>query len=403
MNVDKFAKQVYMRLESICQLENTQAQIPQELLPIALTNLGIISEELQVTVDELQRQNEELIATRTALEVQLRRYRELFNFASDGYIITDNSGKIEEANRAAAKLFNVPQRFLVGKPLIIFVAENERQALYSKLMQLQQGEQALEWTASLCPRDSEPLKVGLTVTKITDDEGKKSRMQVCIRHTTPKDKPCIGQTEGQQEENVTPSSDRRKYVYLKGELIPLKPQVLWQVCQGLVKLSTLSETGEEVVVGLAGSGMPFGVDLTSLHTYQATALSQVQLLCYSFSELAASPFLAATILPRINQRLQQTEALLAIYGQRRVKDRFEQLLQLLKQEIGQPTDQGVRLSVRFTHQELAEACSTTRVTITRLLGKLQEQGKIATDAKNHLILKEQSLFDRLPAQDIYTV
>nr|WP_235927086.1 helix-turn-helix domain-containing protein [Gloeocapsopsis dulcis] len=356
---------------------------------------------MQVTVEELERQNEELVATRTALEVQLRRYQELFDFAPDSYVITDKSGKIEEANHAAAKLFNVPQRFLAGKPLIIFIAEDERQVLYSKLMQLQQGEQSLESVVNLCPRNQELIRVLLTVAIVTGNAANNSKMQICIRQmNTTQDKLCTERIEEQEETSI---GDRRKYVYLKGELIPLKPQVIWQVDQGLVKLSTLSETGEEIVVGLAGPGMPFGVDLTSLHTYQAIALSQVQLLCYSFSELAASPLLAAQVLPQINQRLRQSEALLAIFGQRRVKDRFEQLLQLLKQEIGQPTDRGIRLSVRFTHQELAEACSTTRVTITRLLGKLQEEGKVSIDAKNHIVLNEQSLLNKLSAQDIYTV
>jgi CRP-like cAMP-binding protein len=397
VNVDKFAEQIYTQIESLRQLDNSTES--QDMLLTALTNLGILSEELQLSVDELQQRNEELLATQAALELQLRRYQELFDFAPDGYIVTDKSGKIEEANHAAAKLFNVPQRFLVGKPLIIFVAEDERQALYSKLMELQHKEQSLEWVVNFCPRNREPIKVVLTIAVVTGNAGNNSKMQVCIRQmNTADDKPCPEQI--QHEETL--DGDRRKYVYLKGELIPLKPQMIWQVNQGIVKLSTLSETGEEVVVGLAAPGMPFGVELTSLHTYQATALSQVQLVSYSFNELAASPLLAAQVLPRINQRLRQSEALLAIFGQRRVKDRFEQLLQLLKQEIGQPTERGLRLSVRFTHQELAEACSTTRVTITRLLGKLQDEGKISIDAKNHIILEEQSLFDRLPAQ-VYTV
>ncbi len=401
MNVEKFAKQIHKQIESLCATHNNTTEITQEMLPLALTNLGILSEELQITLDDLQRQNQELIATQTALELQIQRYQELFEFATDGYILTDKSGKIEEANRTAAKLLNIPQRFLIGKPFLMFVAEKDRQALYSKLMQPQPVKEIIEWTVNLCPRNSEPLRVPLIIAIATDSEGKKSQMQVCIRRNQASQAPPL--VEPIEEKARDATRDRRKFVYLKGELIPLTPQTIWQVHQGIVKLSTLSETGEEVVVGLAGPGMPFGVELTALHTYQATALSQVELLCYSFSELAASPLLAANVLPRINQRLQQTEALLAIFGQRRVKDRFEQLLQLLKQEIGQPTPQGTRLSVRFTHQELAEACSTTRVTITRLLGKLQEQGKVAIDANNHIILKEQSLFDRLPEKDVYTV
>jgi CRP-like cAMP-binding protein len=56
----------------------------------------------------------------------------------------------------------------------------------------------------------------------------------------------------------------------------------------------------------------------------------------------------------------------------------------------QKAESGTRLNVRFTHQDFADACSTTRVTITRLIGKLQKEGEIKVDSKNHLILVEQN-------------
>jgi len=113
---------------------------------------------------------------------------------------------------------------------------------------------------------------------------------------------------------------------------------------------------------------------------------------YNFGSLqiAASPGLARTLLHQIIQRLRQTESLLAISGHLHVKDRFYHLLQLLKQQIGQPVAQGTRLSIRFTHQDLADACSTTRVTITRLLGQLQQQGSITFDSNKHIIQLEVS-------------
>jgi CRP-like cAMP-binding protein len=57
----------------------------------------------------------------------------------------------------------------------------------------------------------------------------------------------------------------------------------------------------------------------------------------------------------------------------------------LKQEFGQEVAQGTRLSVRLTHQDLADACCTTRVTITRELRNLQQQGKITFDSKHHIV------------------
>jgi CRP-like cAMP-binding protein len=159
------------------------------------------------------------------------------------------------------------------------------------------------------------------------------------------------------------------------------------VCRGIVKLTTVCETGEEVLLGLAGVGSPFSaLDLGAFGVCQATALSEVELTCFSWSEIAVDSDLAQKLLPKINQRLQQTTALLTISGKRHVKYRLYQLLLLLSKQVGQPTERGTRLSVRLTHSDLASACSTTRVTITRMLGKIQAEGKIEIDSRNHIIV-----------------
>lgn len=84
------------------------------------------------------------------------------------------------------------------------------------------------------------------------------------------------------------------------------------------------------------------------------------------------------------------EAMLAIAGQRRVDDRLYQLLLLLKQEFGQPIAEGTRLNIRLTHQDIANAICTTRVTVTRMLGRLQQAGAIDRDSDRHLILTEKA-------------
>jgi CRP-like cAMP-binding protein len=62
----------------------------------------------------------------------------------------------------------------------------------------------------------------------------------------------------------------------------------------------------------------------------------------------------------------------------------------MKREIGQPGAEGTRLDVRLTHQNLANAIGTTRVTITRLLSKLKNEGAITLDRDRHIILKKDS-------------
>ncbi|KJH70540.1 PAS domain-containing protein [Aliterella atlantica] len=396
MNLNSFVKQVesvHLRLDELYKDASVSSEtMSADLLPIAFKELGVVSEELQVAIEELQRQNEDLQISQALLTAQSLRYQELFESAPESYLLTDGEGKIQEANKLVATLLNVSQRFLIGKPLSVFVAEEDMKTFYSKLNQLCSSEQVQQkWNLQIAPRNLKPFEATLTVAKVKDWQGNTSNLRILISNNNQNSgESRLESTESiNLERNSSRTQQSSKQTFLKGEIIPVKPQIIWQVCKGVVKLSTVCENGEEVLVGLVSSDMLFGADLTSLPTYQATALSEVQLVSISPAEIANSPDIAQVVFTQVSQRLRQTEALLAISGQRRVKDRFYQLLSLLKQEIGQTVELGTRLSVRFTHQDFADSCSTTRVTITRLMGKLQDKGAIKVDTKNHIIIIHQ--------------
>ena len=171
-----------------------------------------------------------------------------------------------------------------------------------------------------------------------------------------------------------------------GQNIPMNPNVVLVVCRGVVQLSTLYQSGDEALLGLAGPSMPFGLPLTLIYPYQATALSDVDLMGLTIAEIDQSPTLAQEIGRHTVRRLRQTEAMLAMAGYRRVEDRLRQLLLLLQMEVGQPVAEGTRISIRLTHQHLASAIGTTRVTVTRLLGQLRGEGQLIVDANRHIIL-----------------
>ncbi len=351
------------------------------LLPVAFKELGTASEALQIATKQLFQQTEELAATRAQVEAQRQRYQDLFDFMPLAYLVTDALGKIQEANLAAAKLFNTEQSFLVNKLLVSFIPPPERPAFRSKLSQLHAYKGVREWTLCLQPK-SQLFYTAVTVAPVCDSQGNVTSLRWIVRDLTEHKRAQLAL----KTNNYEPSQDRPKDCFSRGEIIPLEPSYLWLVRGGLVKLTTMSDSGDEVLVGLAGPSMAFGSSMTSLATYQAIALSEnVELVSISLKEIAASPPLTQALLPQISQRLRQTELLLAISGKRHVKDRLNHLLLFLKQEFGQTVAQGTRLSVRLTHQDLADACCTTRVTITRLLSNLQKQGKIMFDSKHHIV------------------
>jgi CRP-like cAMP-binding protein len=78
--------------------------------------------------------------------------------------------------------------------------------------------------------------------------------------------------------------------------------------------------------------------------------------------------------------------MIALLGQRRVEERVRGFLELLAQDYGQPCEQGLMLSLRLTHQDIANALSTTRVTVTRVLGLLREEGWLQLDQQRQLVV-----------------
>ncbi len=180
--------------------------------------------------------------------------------------------------------------------------------------------------------------------------------------------------------------ERTLQPFRSGQIIPMRPDELWVVCRGVVILNTLHPTGDEALLSVATPSMPFGLPLTWISPYQAIALTDVDLLPLTLMEIERSPALCQGLFRHLSRRLQQAEAFLALSGCRRVEERLKQLLILLQHEVGQPTQRGTRIHVRLTHQQLANAIGTTRVTVTRLIGQLKQEGWLAIDAKRHIIL-----------------
>jgi CRP-like cAMP-binding protein len=186
--------------------------------------------------------------------------------------------------------------------------------------------------------------------------------------------------------NNTPATKR----FRRGTTIPLQTDQVWIVRQGLVQIGSLYPNGEESLLGILSATMPFGLPLTQVDPYTAIALTDVVLITQTVSQLQQSPALSHLVNQCATYRLRQAEAILAMLGYRRIEDRLRQFLILLAGEIGETTPKGIRLSVRLTHQIIANATGTTRVTATRLLGILRQEGWLHFDGDHHIVLTRAS-------------
>jgi PAS domain S-box-containing protein len=141
-------------------------------------------EEQEVYQAELRAQNDELTDSQNALENERRRYRDLFEFAPDGYLVTDLGGVILEANRAATSELNIPLPLLIGSPLIDRVAPDSTDSFHDRLHALRGEERSVQWELRLCPRGLPAFDTALTVMTVRDPAGRPIGFRWLIRDVT---------------------------------------------------------------------------------------------------------------------------------------------------------------------------------------------------------------------------
>jgi PAS domain S-box-containing protein len=134
--------------------------------------------------EELRRQNEELAAARELVEAERRRYRDLFEFAPDGYLVTDAEGVIREANQAAATLLDATQETLVGNALSTFVDVEERADFHARLDRLLQVGRVPDWEVCLRPAGGHPFDASLTVAAVRDPGDRPVALRWLVRDIT---------------------------------------------------------------------------------------------------------------------------------------------------------------------------------------------------------------------------
>jgi PAS domain S-box-containing protein len=125
------------------ELLETQAANPRDLrarqFQEVIEALRSALQEVEAVEEELAIQNEDLIAANEALAVERHRYRDLFDLAPDGFLLTDQHGTIQEANRAACGILGTALEALKRKPLTVFFGVEERSRLRARLAELRPG------------------------------------------------------------------------------------------------------------------------------------------------------------------------------------------------------------------------------------------------------------------------
>jgi PAS domain S-box-containing protein len=160
-NLVQRIEKIQRRIEAKLDRRSTDGAGPSRAE--ALEELRVSVEELRVASEELRRQTEDLARER-------QRYLDLFNFAPDAYLVTDSADTVEEANVATVGLLQCPERFLIGKPLVVFVAASQREAFRMRLnrLRLERTAKVEDWDITIQPRAGHSFPASVTVGPIRD-------------------------------------------------------------------------------------------------------------------------------------------------------------------------------------------------------------------------------------------
>ena len=111
--------------------------------------------------------------------------------------------------------------------------------------------------------------------------------------------------------------------------------------------------------------------------YHAVAFTPVELLSVSIEQfekaLKENPELSWVMLRGLSSRILQTEMMIETLAHRDMGSRLASFLLILCRDFGVPNGNGITIDLKLSHQAIAEAIGSTRVTVTRLLGDLRDE------------------------------
>jgi PAS domain S-box-containing protein len=144
------------------QRRAANAREPVALLTRTLAELSTALEEMRVAQEQLIESRSRAEQLQEELRLQSERYWQLFDEIPQPYVVTKTDSTIVEVNKAAAELFNVSQRFLVGKTLSVFVCE-DRSGFLNRISGAAAQGAPLQFEFKLRPRERAPQLVSARV------------------------------------------------------------------------------------------------------------------------------------------------------------------------------------------------------------------------------------------------
>lgn len=188
--------------------------------------------------------------------------------------------------------------------------------------------------------------------------------------------------------------------YKKGEALCHEgegSETLFIINEGQVKLSKITKDGKEQIVHILSSGDFFGeLNLFSeneMYNFDAYAISNVKICTLTKEDMnkiiMSNPEISLKILKEVTRRLAETENLAQNLATNDAEVRIAYMLIEFSEKYGVKGNEGIRINLPVSREEMANYCGVTRETISRKLKKFEELNLIELIGNKVVVIKDE--------------
>jgi Crp-like helix-turn-helix domain len=210
-------------------------------------------------------------------------------------------------------------------------------------------------------------------------------------------------------ENVLKWADENHHsqIFNKDESIPTKSGLIYIVVNGIVgikgksKLNPISkkfsdemEKESETFLGFIGARNCFEmIDDPSITVEFYAHTEETNILWIEWEELNNWDDLRLEVMENFKYQYQRQILLLHINAQKSTIERLLNFLIFLGEEYGEKIETGYLLPFYLTHAQIGAGIGATRVTVTRLMGKLKKLGLIFQTKNTFIIVNKKAIYN----------
>jgi len=192
---------------------------------------------------------------------------------------------------------------------------------------------------------------------------------------------------------------RHQFVVREGD----PGETFYLIVEGSVAVCRIAADGRETILSILKEGDFFGemsILDSSLRSASIKTLTEVELGIIKrddFLELLDNnPQIGRLLVIELSERLRAANQLIAATTSQDIRSRLASLLLNLSENFGEQTDNGIRISLRLTNQEMANMIGTTRETVNRTLNRFWDDRMIDMKTSHVVVVDQERLKALIP-------